>query len=114
MAIVANIPARFGSTRPPGKPLSDIHGRTLNERAHERVFLAPPPDRVRVATGAAVAAVGSEPTGALSTGREHRCAVSGLRIRAVWVEPEGGVAVDSPEDLERVRAPRAAKKGRVA
>ena len=50
MAIVAIIPARFASTRLPGKPLSDLHGKTMIQRVHERVRLARLPERVLVAT----------------------------------------------------------------
>ena len=50
MGIVAIIPARFGSSRLPGKPLSDILGKTLVQRVHERARLARLPDRLLVAT----------------------------------------------------------------
>jgi 3-deoxy-manno-octulosonate cytidylyltransferase (CMP-KDO synthetase) len=50
LAIVAIIPARFGSTRLPGKPLSDIHGQPMVQRVHERVRRASRIDRVLVAT----------------------------------------------------------------
>lgn len=50
MAIVAIIPARYGSSRLPGKPLADIHGKTLIERVHERVARARSVGRVLVAT----------------------------------------------------------------
>jgi 3-deoxy-manno-octulosonate cytidylyltransferase (CMP-KDO synthetase) len=50
LAIVAIIPARFGSTRLPGKPLSDIHGKPMIQHVHERVRRARRPDRVVVAT----------------------------------------------------------------
>jgi 3-deoxy-manno-octulosonate cytidylyltransferase (CMP-KDO synthetase) len=65
LAIVAIIPARFGSTRLPGKPLSDIHGRTMIEHVHERVRRARRIDRILVATddervAAAVRAFGGE------------------------------------------------------
>jgi 3-deoxy-manno-octulosonate cytidylyltransferase (CMP-KDO synthetase) len=50
LAIVAIIPARFGSTRLPGKPLSDIHGKTMIERVWERACAASLPERVLVAT----------------------------------------------------------------
>lgn len=50
MAIVAIIPARFGSSRLPGKPLSEIHGKTMIQRVHERVCQARRVDRVLVAT----------------------------------------------------------------
>ncbi len=38
----------------------------------------------------------------------------GMRIRVVPVDGESGLAVDTPEDLERVRALLASEKGRVA
>jgi 3-deoxy-manno-octulosonate cytidylyltransferase (CMP-KDO synthetase) len=50
LAIVGIIPARFGSTRLPGKPLSDIHGKTLVQRVHERARAASTLDRLLVAT----------------------------------------------------------------
>jgi len=50
LAIVAIIPARFGSTRLPGKPLSDIHGRPMIQHVYERVRQARSVDRVLVAT----------------------------------------------------------------
>ena len=50
MAIVAIIPARFGATRLPGKPLSDIHGRPMIQHVYERARKARSLDRVLVAT----------------------------------------------------------------
>jgi 3-deoxy-manno-octulosonate cytidylyltransferase (CMP-KDO synthetase) len=50
LAIVAIIPARFGSTRLPGKPLSDIHGRPMIQHVYERAARARTVDRVLVAT----------------------------------------------------------------
>jgi CMP-2-keto-3-deoxyoctulosonic acid synthetase len=50
LAIVAIIPARFGSTRLPGKPLSDIHGQPMVQRVYERVRRAARITRVLVAT----------------------------------------------------------------
>ena len=50
LAIVAIIPARFGSTRLPGKPLSDIHGKPMIQHVYERVSRARSLDRVLVAT----------------------------------------------------------------
>lgn len=65
LAIVAIIPARFGSTRLPGKPLSDIHGKPMIQWVHERVRLARRVDRILVATddpriATAVGAFGGE------------------------------------------------------
>ena len=50
MAIVAIIPARFASTRFPGKPLSDIHGKPMVRHVWERVQAARSIERVVVAT----------------------------------------------------------------
>jgi 3-deoxy-manno-octulosonate cytidylyltransferase (CMP-KDO synthetase) len=50
LAIVAIIPARFGATRLPGKPLADIHGKPLIQHVWERVAAARTPQRVLVAT----------------------------------------------------------------
>ena len=50
LAIVGIIPARYAYKRLPGKPLSDIHGKTLIERVHARACAARSLDRVLVAT----------------------------------------------------------------
>jgi 3-deoxy-manno-octulosonate cytidylyltransferase (CMP-KDO synthetase) len=67
------IPARYGSTRLPGKPLADICGKPMIVRVLERARLARGIDRVAVATddariAAAVAAAGGE---AVLTGSGH-------------------------------------------
>src|SRR5204862_2698821 len=48
--IVAIIPARFASTRFPGKPLADIDGRPMIEHVYRRATLARSVSRVIVAT----------------------------------------------------------------
>jgi len=65
LAIVAIIPARFLSTRLPGKPLSDILGKPMIQRVYERASRARSLDRLLVATddervAAAVAGFGGE------------------------------------------------------
>lgn len=44
------IPARFASTRLPGKPLADIHGKPMIQHVYERVMSAQGLDKVVVAT----------------------------------------------------------------
>jgi 3-deoxy-manno-octulosonate cytidylyltransferase (CMP-KDO synthetase) len=44
------IPARFASSRFPGKPLADLSGKTVLQRVHERCLEAVAPDRVVIAT----------------------------------------------------------------
>ena len=67
------IPARYGSTRLPGKPLADICGKPMIVRVLERARLARGIDRVAVATddariAAAVAAAGGD---VVMTGSGH-------------------------------------------
>jgi len=50
LAIVVIIPARYGASRLPGKPLSDILGKPMIQHVHERVRRAQGVDRVIVAT----------------------------------------------------------------
>lgn len=50
MKILCVIPARFASTRLPGKPLADIAGKPMIQRVYERASLAKLPDEVLVAT----------------------------------------------------------------
>lgn len=48
--VLAVIPARFGSTRFPGKPLSLIHGKTLIQRTYENALSSDVLDEVIIAT----------------------------------------------------------------
>lgn len=50
MKIIALIPARYGSTRFPGKPLAPILGKPLIQRVYEQARLVPGLDAVYVAT----------------------------------------------------------------
>lgn len=48
--IVIVIPARYGSTRLPGKPLVEIHGKLMVQHVYEQALLVPEVDSVIVAT----------------------------------------------------------------
>lgn len=50
MKIIGIIPARYGSTRFPGKPLADIHGKSMIRRVHEQAGKAGVLDEVIIAT----------------------------------------------------------------
>ena len=50
MNIVCVIPARYSSTRLPGKPLADIAGKPMIQRVYERAILAKRPQQTIVAT----------------------------------------------------------------
>jgi len=50
MNIIGIIPSRFASTRFPGKPLIDIHGKTMIQRVYEQAKLSKSLSEVVVAT----------------------------------------------------------------
>ncbi len=100
MAIVAIIPARYASTRLPGKPLSDIHGKTMIQRVYERARAAGRPQRVVVATdderiAAVVRGFGGE---ALLTSPAHPTGTDRLAeaVRAIDAEIVVNVQGDEP------------------
>jgi 3-deoxy-manno-octulosonate cytidylyltransferase (CMP-KDO synthetase) len=101
LAIVAIIPARFASTRLPGKPLSDLHGKPLIQRVHERVRAARSLDRVLVATdderiAAAVRGFGGE---AVMTSPHHPSGTDRLAEAARTTEASLVVNVQGDEPL---------------
>lgn len=50
MSVVAVIPARYGASRFPGKPLVDVAGKPMIRRIYEQVSTCPDVNRVLVAT----------------------------------------------------------------
>ena len=110
---VAVIPARFDSTRFPGKPLADIDGRTMIEHVYRRASAATRISAVLVATddrriADAVTAFGGE---ARMTASNHR---SGLdRVAevaheldcALVVNVQGDEPLIEPSDIDRVLQP---------
>lgn len=50
MDTIVVIPARYGSTRFPGKPLADIQGKPMIQRVYEQVEKAQKPNQIIVAT----------------------------------------------------------------
>jgi 3-deoxy-manno-octulosonate cytidylyltransferase (CMP-KDO synthetase) len=101
LAIVAIIPARFGSTRLPGKPLSDINGKPMVQWVHERVRRAALVDRVLVATDVrriadAVARFGGE---AMITSPHHASGTDRLAEAARGIDAEIVVNVQGDEPM---------------
>jgi 3-deoxy-manno-octulosonate cytidylyltransferase (CMP-KDO synthetase) len=101
LAIVAIIPARFGSTRLPGKPLSDIHGKPMIQHVHDRVRRARGLDRVLVATddariAEAVAAFGGE---AVMTSTRHATGTDRLAEAVLATDADVVVNVQGDEPL---------------
>jgi 3-deoxy-manno-octulosonate cytidylyltransferase (CMP-KDO synthetase) len=101
LAIVAIIPARFGSSRLPGKPLSVIHGRTMIEHVHARARQARRLDRVIVATdderiAAVVRGFGGV---AMLTSAAHATGTDRLAEAAARVDAEIVVNVQGDEPM---------------
>jgi 3-deoxy-manno-octulosonate cytidylyltransferase (CMP-KDO synthetase) len=105
--VVAIIPARYGSTRFPGKPLATIAGKPMIQHVYERTAGVNSVDRVLVATDderirEAVRSFGGE---AVMTGRQHesgtdRIAEVAERLDApIVVNVQGDIPFLDPEML---------------
>lgn len=114
--IVGVIPARFSSTRLPGKALVDIEGvamvvrvwrRTAGARALSRVVVATDDERI----ASAVAAAGGE---AMMTSPDHRSGTDRIaevaaRVPAgIYVNVQGDLPFIDPADLDALAAPMSA------
>lgn len=114
--IVGVIPARFSSTRLPGKALVDIEGvamvvrvwrRTAGARALSRVVVATDDERI----ASAVAAAGGE---AMMTSPGHRSGTDRIaevaaRVPAgIYVNVQGDLPFIDPADLDALAAPMSA------
>ena len=101
MSVAAIIPARFASTRFPGKPLADILGKPMIQRVYERTAATPCIDRVIVATDdrrilQAVEAFGGE---VMMTREDHATGTDRLAEVAEAVETDLVVNVQGDEPL---------------
>jgi 3-deoxy-manno-octulosonate cytidylyltransferase (CMP-KDO synthetase) len=110
---IAIIPARYQSTRLPGKPLIEIQGKTLIEHVYRRVQQAALVERILVATdddriAKAVSAFGGE---AVMTRADHQSgtdrlaeASEGLAPGALVVNVQGDEPLIEPEVIDRAVA----------
>ena len=99
--VVVVIPARYGSTRLPGKPLVSIAGKPMIQRVFERAKLAQCVNQVIVATDderivKAVEAIGGE---ARMTRSDHRTGTERVAEVAAHVEGDVFVNVQGDEPL---------------
>jgi len=99
--IVVVIPARYGSTRLPGKPLISLAGKPMIQRVYERARTAERADRVIVATDderilKAVETFGGE---ARMTRPDHRTGTERVAEVAAHVEGDVFVNVQGDEPL---------------
>jgi 3-deoxy-manno-octulosonate cytidylyltransferase (CMP-KDO synthetase) len=113
MAVVAIIPARYGSTRLPGKPLARIGGKPMIQHVYESTAKAKGLDRVLVATDdrrveETVRGFGGE---VLMTSKHHasgtdRLAEVARKIRADWfVNVQGDLPFIQSETITRAIRP---------
>src|SRR5215470_16165835 len=96
--VVVVIPARYGSTRLPGKPLVSLAGQTMIQRVYERAKAADKVDQVLVATDderivRAVEAFGGQ---ARMTRQDHRTGTE--RVAEVAAHAAGEVVVNAQGD----------------
>jgi 3-deoxy-manno-octulosonate cytidylyltransferase (CMP-KDO synthetase) len=96
--VVIVIPARFGSTRLPGKPLVSLAGKPMIERVYERAKLATLADRVMVATDDERIVKAVESFGGLArmTRPDHRTGTE--RVAEVAAHEKGDVFVNVQGD----------------
>jgi 3-deoxy-manno-octulosonate cytidylyltransferase (CMP-KDO synthetase) len=96
--VVIVIPARYGSTRLPGKPLVSLAGLPMIQRVYERAKLASTADRVIVATDdeRIVRAVASFGGTARMTRPDHRTGTE--RVAEVAAHEKGDVFVNVQGD----------------
>jgi 3-deoxy-manno-octulosonate cytidylyltransferase (CMP-KDO synthetase) len=108
--VLAVIPARYGSTRFPGKPLASIAGKPMIQHVVERVRQAKTVSRVVVATEderilAAVAAFGGEASMTRSdhrTGTDRVAEVAAHIPADIYVNVQGDEPLISPETIDAV------------
>ena len=106
MAIVAIIPARYSSTRFPGKPLAKIGGKPMVQHVYESVSRARGLDRVLVATDdyrilETVKDFGGE---AVLTSKNHASGTDRL-AEVARIDGQGDLPLIRPETISRTLRP---------
>lgn len=106
-SVAVVLPARYASTRFPGKPLADLNGRPLIRHAYEAAAGVPGVDRVVVATddgriADAVKGFGGEAvmtTGTHATGTDRLAEVAQGVEAALYVNVQGDEILSTPDML---------------
>jgi 3-deoxy-manno-octulosonate cytidylyltransferase (CMP-KDO synthetase) len=106
--VVAVIPARYGSTRLPAKPLADIHGKPMIQWVYERVRQARGIDRTVVATDderilKVVQEFGGEAvmtSTELQSGTDRVAAVADLIPADIYLNVQGDEPMMDPRAIE--------------
>ncbi len=113
LSVLVVIPARYASSRFPGKPLADIAGKPMIQRVYERVQLSRFKDDVVVATDDARIRDAVEDFGgnavmtpsSCSTGTERIAAVARERKADIYINVQGDEPLVSPESIETAAEP---------
>lgn len=113
MAVIAIIPARYDSSRFPGKPLAVIGGKSMIQHVYESVSEAPGIDEILVATDdrRILNAVKNFGGKALLTSKNHatgtdRIAEVARKMKAKWViNVQGDLPFVRPETISRTLKP---------
>jgi 3-deoxy-manno-octulosonate cytidylyltransferase (CMP-KDO synthetase) len=108
--IIGVIPARYASTRLPGKPLVDLCGKPMIQRVYERVLRAELPSDVLVATDDdrifnAVSSFGGKAVMTppdLASGTDRLAFVAGNLEADVFINIQGDEPLIDPSDVDRV------------
>jgi 3-deoxy-manno-octulosonate cytidylyltransferase (CMP-KDO synthetase) len=112
-SVIALIPARFASSRLPGKPLIDLCGKSMIQRVYERVQQAKCVKQVVVATDddrilRAVVNFGGEAVMTRSdhaTGTDRLAEVAASRTESIVVNVQGDEPLISPDTIDRAVEP---------
>src|SRR6478609_3512355 len=107
--VIAVIPARYASTRLPGKPLADIHGKPMVQWVYERACGARGVDQVVVATddervAQAVRGFGGQvlmTSPDLASGTDRVAAVADQMPAEIYVNVQGDEPMLNPLAIER-------------
>ena len=110
MAVLAVIPARYGSVRFPGKPLAVLQGKPVIQHVYEQVAKARQVDEVVVATDdgrieAAVQAVGGQvvmTSPQARSGTERVAEVARARTAEVIINIQGDEPLVRPEMIDQL------------
>lgn len=94
MRFLALIPARYASTRFPGKPLADIAGKTMIERVYDRVTEVFPDHYVATDDSRIEAAVRAFGGNVVMTSAEHRSGTDRCREALDKIEASTGIKYD--------------------